>query len=180
MLTKEIGRLGSQIENLLPSDLSAVVPNELREGCVGIFWHVGNNRWIIRKAKVLDNSQNCVEMGQEYDENTNPDDLQIDYNFFHKDVWETEIRLDNEEWTNFKYDDFSRGRIVFETLKQKFVIYVPTSMYPAHKAAVLYLAKAFDLSLDGFEVNSNLYKAKKDLDSLNDKALNKEIFFQAV
>lgn len=165
MLLNEIGRFGDRIGNLHPSDLADEVPSNLRKGCVGIFWHVGNNQWIIRAVSVLDNTQNSVEMGQNFDEETNPEDLQIDFNLFHKDVWDSEILPKKPEWRDFGFDYFSRGRVVFEVLKHKFVIYIPKSPnFPP--AAILFLARMFQLPSGGFDTNNEIYKKKKDLESL--------------
>lgn len=165
MLLKEIGRFGDNIENLQPSDLVDEVPVKFRKGCVGIFWHVGNNKWIIRTAPVLDDTQNAVEMGQNFDEETNPDDLQIDFNLFHKDIWISEILPNKPEWKDFGFDHFSRGRVVFEILKHKFVIYIP-KYSDFSQEAVQFLAETFRLPAESFDTNNEIYKKKKDLESL--------------
>jgi hypothetical protein len=165
MLLNEIGRFGDSIEDLHPSDLADEVPSGLRKGCVGMFWHVGNNKWIIRTAPVLDDTKNAVEMGQNFDEGTNPEDLQIDSYFFHKDVWNSEILPEKPEWKDFGFDHFSRGRVIFEVLKHKFVIYIPKSPdFP--QEAVLFLARMFQLPFGSFDTNNEIYKKKKDLESL--------------
>jgi len=166
MLLKEIGRFGDSVENLRPSDLIKEIPNNLREGCVGIFWHVGDNQWIIRTSPVLDDTKNTVEMGQNYDEDANPDDLQIDFNSFHKDVWNIEILPKKPEWKDFSFDHYSRGRIVFEILRHKFIIYTPNST-DFSQQAVLFLARMFQLPLGGFDTNNEVYRKKKDLESLS-------------
>lgn len=165
LLLKEIGRIGGNIEDLSPSDLSDEVPNHLRKGCVGIFWHVGNNKWIIRKARVLDDTKNTVEMGQNFDEATNPSDLQIDFNIFHKDVWNSEILPKQPDWKDLAFDHYSRGRVVFEVQKHKFVIYIPKSPnFP--QEAVQFLAEVFWLPAGSFDINDGIYKMKEDLKSL--------------
>jgi hypothetical protein len=166
MLLKDIGRTGGGgVENLRPSDFTDAIPENLKTGCVGIFWHVGNNEWIIRKAQVLDDLQNCVELGQDYDDEENPDDLQIDFNRFHKDIWADEILPKNPKWKEFKFDHFSRGRIVFETLSEKFIIYIPGSPLFTQDS-VLYLAGLFSLPQGAFDTNSEIYRMKNDLETL--------------
>lgn len=174
MLLKEIGRFGDSIENLHPSDLTDEVPSSLRKGHVGIFWHVGNNKWIIRTAPILDDTKNAVEMGQNFDEETNQEDLLIDFNLFHKDVWDSEILSKKPEWKDFSFDHFSRGRVVFEILNHKFVIYIPKSPdFP--QEAVLFLAKMFQLPFGSFDTNNEIYKKKRDLESLG-SGKNKVLF----
>ena len=165
MLINETGRVEDNMDGMKPSDFSLEIPEHLKKSCVGIFWHTGNNQWIIRKAEVLDDSRNAVEMGQDYDEETNPEDLQIDFNSFHKDIWNDEIRSKKQEWEDIEYSYFSRGRIVFAIQKKKFIIYIPNSPYFTGDA-VLFLARMFQIPLVSFDTNSKIYKKKKDMESL--------------
>jgi hypothetical protein len=165
MLIKEIWRFGDSAENLKPSDLKDEVPDALKGSCVGFFWHVGGGRWIIRKANVLDNAEAIVELGQDYDDKTNPGDLQIDYNRFHRDIWDEEIRPKTQEWAAFGFDHFSRGRVVFEVLKHKFVIYAPRSKSMTD-SVFRFLAESFQLPEGGWETNTEIYQPKRDLETL--------------
>lgn len=104
-------------------------------------------------------------MGQNFDEETNPEDLQIDFHLFHKDVWDAEILPQKPEWKNLSFDHFSRGRAVYEILKHKFVIYLPRSfVFP--QEGLSFLAEAFQLPAGSFAVNDEIYKRKKDWASL--------------
>ncbi|MDR0963370.1 MAG: hypothetical protein LBM60_01990 [Clostridium sp.] len=170
MLRKEIGRFGDGAEDLKPSELADEVPDALKSGCVGIFWHVGSGRFVIRKANVLDDTEAVVELGQEYDDKTNPGDLQIDYDRFHRDIWEEEIRPKTPEWAGFGFDHFSRGRIVFEVQKHKFVIYAPRSKNMTDNV-FRFLAEQFQLPCNGFETNMDIYKQKSDMETLDTKNL---------
>ncbi len=80
MLLQEIGRFRSDIEDIKPSELKDIIPKNVANSYAGIFWHVGEGRFLIQKAKLLDDVYTTVEMGQDYDEKENPEDIQIDYN----------------------------------------------------------------------------------------------------
>lgn len=165
MLIKEIGRFGDGIYNIKPTDLADKIPEELKNSYIGFFWHIGGNRWIIRKANVLDNSLCAVEMGQNYDDIKKPDDLQIEYALFHKDVWEAEIRT-HSDYKDFDFDYFSRGRVVYEFLDKKYTIFVPNG-FQHNKGVISFLVKTFNLPYNGYRVNSSIYKKKKDFQSLS-------------
>ena len=165
MLVEELGRFGDRVEQFKPTDLTEAVPPEWRVGHVGILWHTGGGQWIIRSANVLDDAACSVEMGQNYDPESRPDDLQIDYAPFHNDIWVEEILPNRPEWAGFGVDHFSRGRVVFEVLKGKFTLFVPkTSKF--HDAAVQYLAAVFHLPEGSYEVERRIYRGKPDLDTL--------------
>lgn len=165
MLINEIGRFGDNIEDILPSQLADEIPPNLKKGKVGIFWHVGDNKWIIVNAPVLDDRQNAVEMGQDYDEDTNPEDIQIDFNSFHKDIWREQIVPKFPEFKDLSFEHFSRGRIIYEVKKQKYSIFLPKiENFP--QEAILFLARMFDLPLGGWETNYTIYKKKADAKTL--------------
>ena len=79
MLIKGLGRVKGTVEDLQPVTLKQLIPIELLNSFIGIYWHVGKGKFIIYKAPLLDAKYAVVEMGQDYDEQSNTDDLQIDY-----------------------------------------------------------------------------------------------------
>lgn len=165
MLLSEIGRFGDSIEGLKPSDIMSGLPENLKRGMVGIFWHIGNGKFLIKNCSVIDDENACVEMGQDYDEETNPDDIQIDYNRFHKDIWNDEVVIKFPELNEFSWDHFSRGRIILDVLPEKYGLYVPKSdnITVGHICFLLKEFKLFDCS---YEVFDHIYKRKKDMDTL--------------
>ena len=91
MLIKGLGRVEGTVEDLQPVTLKQLIPIELLNSFIGIYWHVGKGKFIIYKAPLLDAKYAVVEMGQDYDEQSNTDDLQIDYNIFHMDIWYEDV-----------------------------------------------------------------------------------------
>lgn len=91
MLIKGLGRIEGTVEDLQPVTLKQLIPIELLNSFIGIYWHVGKGKFIIYKAPLLDAKYAVVEMGQDYDEQSNTDDLQIDYNIFHMDIWYEDV-----------------------------------------------------------------------------------------
>lgn len=91
MLIKGLGRVEGTVEDLQPVNLKQLIPIELLNSFIGIYWHVGKGKFIIYKAPLLDAKYAVVEMGQDYDEQSNTDDLQIDYNVFHMDIWYEDV-----------------------------------------------------------------------------------------
>ena len=165
MLLSEIGRFGDGIEGLKPSEIISGLPDSLKHGTVGIFWHIGDGRFIIKNALVSDDVNACVEMGQDYDGETNPDDIQIDLNLFHKDIWYDEVAVRFPELREYAWDHFSRGRIILNVLPEKYGLYVPKAA-EFTDAHALFLAKEFNIPLDAYEVFDHIYKRKKDMASL--------------
>jgi len=170
MLLQEIGRFRSDIEDIKPSELKDIIPKNVANSYVGIFWHVGEGRFLIQKAKLLDDVYTTVEMGQDYDDEENPEDIQIDYNRFHKDIWTQEVLSKFKKFKGYKFDYFSRGRILYNVLPKKFGIYVPndTSFTTTH---TVFLAKEFNIPLGEYVVNNRIYKAKEDVKSLPKRGL---------
>ena len=168
MLLSEIGRFGDGIEGLKPSDIVSGLSENVRRGMVGVFWHIGNGKFLIKKCPVTDDENACVEMGQDYDEDTNPDDIQIDYNHFHKDIWHDEVVNKFPELKDFSWDHFSRGRIILNVLPEKYGLYIPKSpnITIAH---IRFLLKEFELTDCPYEVFDYIYKRKKDMDSLTEE-----------
>ena len=166
MLILEIGRFGDNVEDLKPSDFKDVIPQPLRKSNVGIFWHIKDNQYIVLSTNVLDDTLACVEMGQDYDFEANPDDLQIDYNLFHKEVWGTLVTVEHPELALYEYDTFSRGRILYETQKEKFTIFGPKDIV-SHKNVVDFLANQFNIPAGQYNVNSTIYKNKKDVKTID-------------
>lgn len=164
MLAEELGRFGDRVEQFRPTDLTEAVPPALRGGRVGLLWHTGHGQWIIRSANVLDDAACAVEMGQDYDAQERPEDLQIDYAPFHNDVWVEEILPRRPAWAGFGVDHFSRGRVVFEVLKGKFTLFVPKTLR-CHDNAVGYLAAVFHLPAGGYDVEGRIYRWKPDLNT---------------
>ena len=156
MLLNEIGRFGDNIEDLSPEDLRENIAVKFHGGCVGIFWHIGNNKWIIRKVPLFSEDA-VVEMGQDYDAEENPEDIQIDYGFFHKEVW-LDVGKKHHELAKWRFDHFSRGRILYEVKKEKFMIYMPNGS--EFDAAIPWLAKSFKLV--DYGVDRVIYKRKED------------------
>jgi len=163
MLQKDIGKLKNSSLGREPASLLNLIPDNLRKSQVGIFWHVGNNFWVIRKASLLDNVNACVEEGLNFGEDNN--DLQIDFTHFHRDIWNDEVVPNNSNWKNVKHDYFSRGRIIYEVLKQKFTIYIPNSSL-FNQEAKLFLASEFNIPFGSFDINQNIYGEKRDLYTL--------------
>ena len=163
MLLSEIGRFGDGIEGLKPSDIMSGLPSELKRGMVGIFWHIGNGKFLIKKCPVTDDENACVEMGQDYDEDTNPDDIQIDFNHFHKDIWYDEVAVKFPELREFSWDHFSRGRVILNVLPEKYGLYIPVGL---NVGQISFLKKEFNISDDSSEVFDHIYKRKKDMDTL--------------
>lgn len=162
MLVSELGRFGDNLNTLKPNDLLDVIPVGSREGSIGIFWHIGNNKFIIFTSSVLDPDLACVEMGQDYDDEENPDDLQIDYNLFHKDVWQDIVIKHFPEFRDFKFDHFTRGRILYETQGQHFTIFGSKALL--NKANVVdFLSKQFDLVNVPHQMDVRYYKDKQDV-----------------
>ena len=91
MLIKGLGRVEGTVEDLQPVTLKQLIPLDLLDSFIGIYWHVGKGKFIIYKAPLLDAKYAVVEMGQDYDEQSNTDDLQIDYNVFHMDIWDEDV-----------------------------------------------------------------------------------------
>ena len=91
MLIKGLGRVEGTVEDLQPVTLKQLIPLDLLDSFIGIYWHVGKGKFIIYKAPLLDAKYAVVEMGQDYDEQSNTDDLQIDYNVFHMDIWYEDV-----------------------------------------------------------------------------------------
>ena len=165
MLLSEIGRFGDGIEGLKPSDIMSGLPENLKQGTVGIFWHIGNGKFLIKKCPVTDDENACVEMGQDYDEDTNPDDIQIDCNHFHKDIWTDEVIKKFPELKDYSWDHFSRGRIILNVLPEKYGLYVPKC--PEWSVGrISFLLKEFNLYNCPYEVFDHIYKRKKDMDTL--------------
>lgn len=167
MLLSEIGRFGDSIEGLKPSEIMSGLPENLKQGTVGIFWHIGNGRFLIKKCPVTDDEKACVEMGQDYDENANPDDIQIDYNQFHKDIWYDEVVKKFPELKEHGWDHFSRGRVILNILPEKYGLYVPKSseLTIGH---ICFLLKEFCLTNCPYEVFDHIYKRKKDMDTITE------------
>jgi hypothetical protein len=167
MLIKGLGRVEGTVEDLQPVNLKQLIPIELLNSFIGIYWHVGKGKFIIYKAPLLDAKYAVVEMGQDYDEQSNTDDLQIDYNVFHMDIWYEDVLKKYTEFTGCEFDYFSRGRILYEVQQRKFVIYVSKKLLNSAKA-VEFLAQEFALPEGGFLVNDKIYKDKDDVRSLGD------------
>ena len=167
MLLSEIGRFGDSIEGLKPSEIMSGLPENLKQGTVGIFWHIGNGRFLIKKCPVTDDENACVEMGQDYDEDTNPDDIQIDYNQFHKDIWYDEVVKKFPEFKEHGWDHFSRGRVILNVLPEKYGLYVPKSseLTIGH---ICFLLREFCIIDIPYEVFDHIYKRKKDMDTLTE------------
>lgn len=161
MLLQEIGRFGDNIEELSVMDIKDDIPKELLSSNVGIFWHVGDNQFIIRKCNILDDNNVSVEMGDEYDFQDNPDDIQIDYNHFHKDIW-AEIK----NYNKYSWEHFSRGRILFEVSTGKMVIYAPP-IFKAYNNVQNFLCEQFNIPKDRVEFNYTIYKNKQDVLTLS-------------
>lgn len=168
MLLSEIGRFGDGIEGMKPSDITAGLSENLKRGAVGIFWHVGNGSFLIKKCSVTDDENACVEMGQDYDEDTNPDDIQIDYDRFHKDIWNDEVTNKFPELKDFSWDHFSRGRVILNVLPEKYGLYVPKSPELA-KEHIGFLLREFSIADCPYEVFDHIYKRKKDMATLAGK-----------
>ena len=164
MLLSQIGRFGDGIEGLRPSDIMSGLPTELKVGMVGIFWHIGSGRFLIKKCPVTDDENACVEMGQDYDEDTNPDDIQIDYNHFHKDIWYDEVTEKFPDLKMFSWDHFSRGRIILNVLPEKYGLYLPVGLTIGQ---ISFLQKQFNLPEGSYEVFDHIYKRKKDMDTVS-------------
>lgn len=166
MLLQEIGRFGDNIEGLKPTDLMEAVPEQAKSGNVGIYWHVGKGQFLIFRANVLDNTLVGVEPGQDYDEESNPEDIQLDFNRFHKEIWGEQVTPKVPEWKDFTFDHFSRGRVIFEAKKQKFVCYTPNSSEFKYSEVSEFLRKAFNIPKDYWEMSYTIYRAKKDAPSM--------------
>lgn len=54
MLIKGLGRVEGTVEDLKPIDLQKVIPANLLNSFIGIYWHVGKGRLIVYKAPLLD------------------------------------------------------------------------------------------------------------------------------
>lgn len=168
MLIKGLGRVEGTVEDLQPVTLKQLIPIELLNSFIGIYWHVGKGKFIIYKAPLLDAKYAVVEMGQDYDEQSNTDDLQIDYNVFHMDIWYEDVLKKYPEFTGYEFDYFSRGRILYEVQQRKFVIYGSKKLLNSAKA-VEFLAQEFALPEGGFLVNDKIYKDKDDVRSLGER-----------
>ena len=107
-------------------------------------------------------------MGQDYDEQSNTDDLQIDYNVFHMDIWYEDVLKKYPEFTGCEFDYFSRGRILYEVQQKKFVIYGSKRLLNSAKV-VEFLAREFMLPKGGFLVNDKIYKDKDDVRSVGER-----------
>ena len=142
MLIKGLGRVEGTVEDLQPVTLKQLIPLDLLDSFIGIYWHVGKGKFIIYKAPLLDAKYAVVEMGQDYDEQSNTDDLQIDYNVFHMDIWYEDVLKKYPEFTGCEFDYFSRGRILYEVQQRKFVIYGSKKLLNSAKA-VEFLAQEF-------------------------------------
>ena len=148
MLIKGLGRVKGTVEDLQPVTLKQLIPIELLNSFIGIYWHVGK--------------------GQDYDEQSNTDDLQIDYNVFHMDIWYEDVLKKYPEFTGYEFDYFSRGRILYEVQQRKFVIYGSKKLLNSAKA-VEFLAQEFALPEGGSLVNDKIYKDKDDVRSLGER-----------
>jgi len=168
MLINEIGRFGDNVEDIKPMDLINEIPPSLHGGRIGIFWHLGDNKWVIKTAGLF-SKEAVVEMGQDYDFEDNPDDLQIDLDVFHKDFWEN-VKSKNPELSDYKFDHFSRGRVLYEVKNAKFKIFIPDRL----KSSVKDLAKWFNLNAGQFDVDTVIYKAKPDVNSVKDNKFSVE------
>ena len=167
MLIKGLGRVEGTVEDLQPAELKGLIPTGLLNSFIGIYWHVGKGKFIVYKAPLLDEKYAVVEMGQDYDELTNSDDLQIDYNIFHMDIWYDDVLKKYPEFIGCEFDYFSRGRILYEVQKQKFVIYGSKQLLNSAKV-VEFLAQEFALPEGGFIVNDKIYKDKDDVRSMEE------------
>lgn len=167
MLIKGLGRVEGTVEDLQPVNLKQLIPIELLNSFIGIYWHVGKGKFIIYKALLLDAKYAVVEMGQDYDEQSNTDDLQIDYNIFHMDIWYEDVLKKYPEFIGCEFDYFSRGRILYEVQQKKFVIYGSKRLLNSAKV-VEFLAREFMLPKGGFLVNDKIYKDKDDVRSVGD------------
>lgn len=167
MLIKGLGRVEGTIEDLQPVTLKQLIPLDLLDSFIGIYWHVGKGKFIIYKAPLLDAKYAVVEMGQDYDEQSNTDDLQIDYNVFHMDIWYEDVLKKYPEFIGCEFDYFSRGRILYEVQQKKFVIYGSKMLLNSAKV-VEFLAREFMLPKGGFLVNDKIYKDKDDVRSVGD------------
>lgn len=163
-IINEIGRFGNSIEGKKPSDMAEFIPIKLINSCVGIFWHIGNDRFLIGKANVIDDIQADVTDG---DVDLPEGSFIIDYNKFHKEIWETKILPDFPEWKNegYSYSHFSRGRIIYDLTTEKFWIYVPRKNF-LHNAA-LFIANELNIPLGGFKILEKVYAPKGDLETLS-------------
>lgn len=47
MLIKGLGRVEETVEDLKPIDLQKVIPANLLNSFIGIYWHVGKGRFIV-------------------------------------------------------------------------------------------------------------------------------------
>lgn len=168
MLIKGLGRVEGTVEDLQPVTLKQLIPIELLNSFIGIYWHVGKGKFIIYKAPLLDAKYAVVEMGQDYDEQSNTDDLQIDYNIFHMDIWYEDVLKKYPEFTGCEFDYFSRGRILYEVQQKKFVIYGSKRLLNSAKV-VEFLAQEFALPEGGFLINDKIYKDKDDVRSLGER-----------
>ena len=54
MLIKGLGRVEGTVEDLQPVTLKQLIPIELLNSFIGIYWHVGKGKFIIYKAPLLD------------------------------------------------------------------------------------------------------------------------------
>lgn len=167
MLIKGLGRVEGTVEDLRPVELKSLIPHELQNSFIGIYWHVGEGKFIVYKASLLDENFAVVEMGQDYDDVNNNDDLQIDYNVFHMDIWYEDVVKKYPEFAGCEFDYFSRGRILYEVQKKKFVIYGSKQLLNSAKV-VEFLTQEFALPKGGFIVNDKIYKDKDDARSLRE------------
>lgn len=106
MLIKGLGRVEGTVEDLKPIDLQKVIPANLLNSFIGIYWHVGKGRLIVYKAPLLDEKYAVVQMGQNYDETSNTDDLQIDYNIFHMEIWYEDVLKRFPQFSGCEFDFF--------------------------------------------------------------------------
>lgn len=159
MILQEIGRFGDSIEELELTDVLDKIPQWAKRSYIGIFWHLGNNEWIIYKARLTDPEFIGVDEGQGYDDN--PEDINLNYNRFHMDVW-NEYWKRKDQYKNVPFDTYSRGRVLFDLLQQKFILYIPDKL----DFAIPQLLTEFNIDNSKVIVDSKIYKAKKDADNV--------------
>ena len=149
-----VGQFGDNIDRCT---VDIVIPDKLKNSCVGIWWAIGDE--LIVYTDIVDGPDNAVEEGDR------DGTYQLDYNKFHKDIWKSE-GLD-KRYGQSEYDYYPRGRVIYDTDEAVFDIYT------SRRYAELQTAEFISEVADAFNIPRGSYNAvqfyKSSVDAYGNK-----------